>query len=240
MIWKHRLGTFVATLALLATGVSVGGAAGATDPSFQCVVVNADTCTVTIPLTSNMNEQVGSTMPDTKPWFNSEDGGNGPYGLTGPGNPQTTWNGVAGALQGTVWTAILTTNANEPAGSQAVLTFNHVNGSTTTTTTTTTIGVPYSSISDSYPLKVAKGTVATVSATVRPVPAKGHLVLLHRSGANWLRIGSFTYSNATKKWSIKFTWRYPAHAVETFRLEATAAPGLVNTVGGAFKIATLG
>src|SRR5580700_11284945 len=80
----YKLGASVAALSLVATGfASVAGASG--DPTFPCVVVNADTCTVTIPLTSNMNEQVGSTMPDTKPWFFNQGAGQGPYAITGPG-----------------------------------------------------------------------------------------------------------------------------------------------------------
>jgi hypothetical protein len=232
---RNRLGIVVTSLSLVATGLAASASAGAADPSFACVVVNVDTCTVTIPLTSNMNEQVGSTMPDTKPWYMSEGNGQGPYGITGSGNPQTTWNGVAGALQGDVWTAVLTTGSNEPANSQAVLTFAHVNGSTTTTGA----AQPYTSIFESYPLRVLHGALATVTATVRPVPAKGHLLLLRKNGSSWVRIGALTYSTATKKWSIKFRWRFPARASETFRLFATAAPGLSATYGGNFKISTL-
>lgn len=232
----NRLRVLLALSALVVAGVTDIAAAGASDPTFPCVVVNVDTCTVTIPLTSNMNEQVGSSMPDSKPWTMSEANGQGPYGLTGPGNDQTTWDGVGGALQGTVWTAILTTGPSEPAGSQAVLTFTHVTGSTTTTLG----GEPYSSMSYSYPFRVAIGSLATVTATVRPVPARGHLLLLRKSGATWVRVGTFVYTTATKKWTVKFKWRFPAHASESFRVEATSAPGLTTTLGGIFRIATLG
>lgn len=227
----------LAIAALIAPFFAIGFASSANaggDPSFPCVVVNVDNCTVTIPLTSNMNEEVGSTMPDNKPWYNSADAGQGPYGLTGPGNLQTTWNGVGGALQGTVWTAILTTDSNEPAGSEAVLTFSHVNSSTTTTGPAR----PYTSLSESYPLKVADGARATITAVVHPVPARGHLVLQRKSGASWVSMGGFTYSSSTKKWTITFTWRFAQHATETFRLLATSAPGLSTTPGGSFKIST--
>src|SRR5579863_5989509 len=101
--WR-QLSALALTMTFFVTGLSGRAGAGG-DPSFPCVVVNVDTCTVTIPLTSNMNEEVGSTMPDSQPWFENIDAGQGPYGLTGPGNPETTWDGVPGALQGTVWTA---------------------------------------------------------------------------------------------------------------------------------------
>jgi hypothetical protein len=231
---SHRIALAIASISLLTVGYAGSASAGG-DPSFPCVPVNVDNCTVTIPLTSNMNEEVGSTMPDSKPWYNSMDAGQGPYGLTGPGNPQTTWNGVGGALQGTVWTAILTTDANEPANSQAVLTFTHVNSSTTTTGP----AQPYRSMFESYPLKVADGTKATITAVVHPVPAKGHLVLVRKSGTSWVSMGSFTYSAAKRKWSLAFTWRFPRGATETFRLFATAAPGLSATYGGNFKVSTL-
>src|ERR1700722_508055 len=232
---SNRIAIAFVSVSLITVG-SAGYASAGGDPTFQCVPVNVDNCTVTIPLTSNMNEQVGSTMPDNKPWFNSMDAGQGPYGLTGPGNPQTTWDGVGGALQGTVWTAILTTDANEPAGSQAVLTFTHV----TSSTTTTGPAQPYRSMFESYPLRVAVGTRATITAVVHPTPAKGHLVLLRKNGTNWVSMGSFIYSTTTKKWSIAFTWRFPLHATESFRLLPTAAPGLSATYGGTFHVSTLG
>jgi len=235
-IRKHPLAVLLASISVAAVGTVNSTEASAADPTLQCVVVNVDTCTVTIPLTSNMNEQVRSTMPDANPWFMSESNGQGPYAITGPGNPQTTWNGVSGALQGTAWSAVLTTGSGEPAGSQAVLTFAHVKGSTTTTS----VAQPYASISSAYPLGVARGSMATITATVRPVPAKGHLILWRKSGSSWAAIGPFTYSSTLKKWSIRFVWQFPKRAVETFRLLATAAPGLTSTYGGTFKISTLG
>lgn len=233
MNMRNRLGLSVVAITLAMVGIASGASAGG-DPTFQCVSVNVDTCTVTIPLTSNMNEVVGSTMPDSKPWYNSMDAGQGPYGLTGPGNPQTTWNGVGGALQGSVWTAVLTTNAGEPAGSEAVLTFQHV----TSSTTTTGPAQPYTSIFESYPYGAPNGSKATITAVVHPIPSKGHLLLMRKNGTSWASMGAFTYSTATKKWSIKFTWHFPSRATETFRLLATAAPGLSATYGGNFKLHT--
>jgi hypothetical protein len=229
-----KLGASFAAFSLIATGFA-GVASARGDPTFPCVVVNADTCTVTIPLTSNMNEEVGSTMPDNKPWFENVDAGQGPYGITGPGNPDTTWDGVPGALQGSVWTAILTTGAGEPAGSQAVLTFAHV----TSSTTTTGPARPYSSLYETFPYRVAVGALAKITAVVSPVPARGHLELVRKSGSHWVSVGTFTYSARSKRWTITFTWRFPKHATETFRLLATAAPGLSATYGGNFKVATL-
>jgi len=227
-----KLGASFAAFALVATALAGVASAGG-DPTFPCVVVNVDTCTVTIPLTSNMNEQVGSTMPDKKPWFENIDAGQGPYGITGPGNPETTWDGVPGALQGSVWTAILTTGAGEPAGSEAVLTFAHV----TSSTTTTGPAQPYTSLYETYPYRVAVGAIAKITAVVSPVPAKGHLVLLRKSGSRWVSVGAFTYSARSKKWTLAFRWHYPKGAAETFRLLATSAPGLSATYGGNFKVA---
>jgi hypothetical protein len=224
----------VALAVALATTGLAGVAGAGSDPTFACARVDADDCTVTIPLTSNMDERVGSTMPDAQPWYLSEAGGHGPYGITGPGNPQTTWDGVGGATQGTVWSAVLTTGANEPSGSEAVLTFSHV----TPATSTTVAAQPYASLSESYPLRVPDGATATVTATVRPVPPKGHLLLQRRSGSAWVTVGAFTYSTSAKRWTIRFAWHFPRHATETFRLLATATAGLTATDGGPFKIAT--
>jgi hypothetical protein len=232
-VWS-RLAVAAACLSLPTVGLAAVASAGG-DPSFPCVSVDVNTCTVTIALTSNMNETVGSTMPDSQPWYFASTEGNGaPYAITGPGNPQTTWDGVGGAIQGTVWTAILTTGANEPSGGMAAISFVHV-----TSTTSTTVGSQsYSSLYESYPHHARIGSVATVTAVVQPVPNKGHLMLVRRSGASWVRVGTFTYSVASKRWSIKFKWRFPKHATETFRLLATAAPGLTATFGGNFKIST--
>jgi hypothetical protein len=236
MMRRKQLAIAVMGILSLVAINTVGTAAGAgSDPAFACVVVNVDNCTVTIPLTSNMDEQVGSTMPDTQQWYLSEGAGVGPYGLTGEGNPNTTWNGVAGAMSGSVWSALLTTNANEPAGSAAVLTFSHV----TPTTTTTTSVEPYQSISYRYPYRAADGSVATITAVVRPVPAKGDLVLQRKSGSNWVNAGVLSYSLHAKKWTIELRWKFPKHATESFRLLAVAAPGLSATHSGSFKISTL-
>jgi hypothetical protein len=65
-----------------------------------------------------MDEQVGSTMPDLHPWSLNVAGGTeatGGYTLSGPGSPDTSWNGVAGATEGTVWSALLTTGTVTPA-----------------------------------------------------------------------------------------------------------------------------
>jgi hypothetical protein len=197
----RRAGLVATVVAMLATGAA-GVASATSDPSFTCVRVNADTCTVTIPLSSNTDEQVGSTMPDSQPWYLSLLEGQGPYTITDNG---VDWDGTD-ATQGTVWSELLTTGANEPGGSMAVLTFQHVNATTTTAPGTQ----PYSSISYNYPLKVADGASATVTGVVTPVPAKGHLILQRRSGKTWVAVGALTYSPATKKWSIHFVWTSPS------------------------------
>ncbi len=227
-----RRAGLVATVMAMLTLAAAGVTSASPDPSFRCVSVNADTCTVTIPLSSSMDEQVGSTMPDSQPWYLANLAGQGPYTITDNG---VDWDGTD-ATQGTVWSEQLTTDANEPAGSMAVLTFEHVSSTTTTAPGTQ----PYSSISYNYPLKVADGSVATVTGVVAPVPAKGHLILQRRNGSSWVSVGTMSYSGATKKWSIRFTWHFARHAMESFRLVATAAPGLTTTDGGVFKIGTLG
>jgi len=235
------VGRLAASLACAVSFIgSVGGTAAADPVNFTCVVVNVDTCTVTIPLTSNMDEQVGSTMPDTQPWFLTQGKGNGaPYGVTGDGNAMTTWNGIAGGYSGYVWTAYVTTGANEPSGALAVLTFAHV--TSTSTTTTTVSGVqPYSTLTWSYPEVAADNGFATISSTVAPQPAKGAVVLQRKNGATWVRAGVLTYNASTKRWSIKLRWEFPKRARETFRILAEAAPGLSATYSGSFRISTLG
>ncbi|MGD0055994.1 MAG: hypothetical protein ABSC34_11240 [Acidimicrobiales bacterium] len=217
------------------------GSADAAPVNFTCVVVNVDTCTVTIALTSNMDEQVGSTMPDTQPWFLTQVGGNGaPYGVTGDGNALTTWNGVAGASSGDVWTAYVTTGANEAAGAVAVLTFAHVTSTSTTTTTTESGPQPYSSLSWSYPETATVNGFATISSIVKPQPAKGDVILQRRVGATWVRAGVLTYSPSSKRWVIKLKWTYPLRSRETFRILASATPVLSATYSGSFRISTLG
>src|SRR5579862_4863957 len=167
--------------ALIAAGLvplsAVGPATAAPSAvQFACVPATINTCVVTIPLTSNMNEQVGSTMPDKHPWFNSELNGNGkvsaPYTMSGPGAPETFWDGVSGGTQGVVWSALLQTGSNEPSGGDAVLTFQHV---------TALKPRHYTSIAWSAPTSALRHQPVSVTAVVRPVPAKGHVLLQRQS-----------------------------------------------------------
>jgi hypothetical protein len=218
------LGMLVALVALLARSAPASAAAN----PFTCVVLNLNACKVTIPLTSNMNEQVGSTMPDLHPWYLSHGGGSGSgYTLTGE-----TWNGSSVATRGTAWADQLTTGASVTAGSNAQITFRHV--------TPITAAKPYSSISVSYPSRAATGSVVTVTSVVHPVPAKGHLVLQRSSGSKWANVVGFAYNGKSKHWTAKFKWIYPSGASRVFRALAVAAPGLSSTPSGTFLITTSG
>jgi hypothetical protein len=78
----------VAALALAVLPLlAVAAPAAASLSTFPCVVQHAKACVVTIQLTSNMDEQVGSTMPDQHPWtLNIVSGTEGTGGstLSGP------------------------------------------------------------------------------------------------------------------------------------------------------------
>jgi len=224
-------------VALAATAIPLVSAGAATRAAtFTCVVQNANTCVVTIDLTPNMNEQVGSTMPDQHPWFENIVAGSqntGGYSISGPGAPQTYWNGVSGATQGTVWSALLQTPSNEAtSGAYATITFAHVQN--------VAPPKPYSMISASYPLNAVTGSTVTVTAVVHPVPPPGHVILQRLQGTVWKNFVGATYSAATKKWTARFRWPYPKHTSKRFRVAATAAPGLLATAGGPFTISTLG
>jgi len=212
----------------------LGPTAAHADATFSCVASDLNTCVVTIPLTSNMNERITSTMPDTHPWTLSELDGNGvraPYGLTGPGNPDTTWDGVGGAVQGHVFSAILTTDAGEPAGGAAVLTFTHVTPISKPTAKHYTISV-------TAPKHAKKGSHITITAVVKPKPAKGHLLLERKHGSTWVKVKTLTYSTHHKDWAVSVKWEYAKHVSHTYRLLATAATGLKATASRHFTIAT--
>jgi hypothetical protein len=205
--------------------------------SFTCVVQNADTCVVTIPLTSNMDEQVGSTMPDLHPWSVNVAGGTeatGGYTPSGPGSPDTSWNGVAGATEGTVWSALLTTGTVTPGASDAnaVLTFVHV--------TSIAPSRHYSLFSYSYPRTAMTGSIVTVTGIAGPVPPKGHLLVQRRQGATWANVVGFVYDAKTKQWTTSFRWPYSTHTTRTLRQFATATPTLLATPSGPFRISTQG
>jgi len=225
------VGTGVLSLAL--TGSFSVVADAASGPTFQCVAVDANNCTVTIPLTTNVDEQVGSTMPDTRPWYLRQGAGVGPYGLTGPGNPDTYWNGISGASRGSVWSATLTTNANEPANSEAVLTFSHF------TTTPKNAAVHYSSMSYTYPMGAAEASSATITANGTPKPAGGNLVLQRLQASSCVKAAVMTYSASQHDWTVKVRWEYPKNAAETFRVLVLAEKGLLATHTGSFRISTL-
>lgn len=203
--------------------------------NFTCKSKDVNTCVVTIPLTSNMNERVGSTMPDTHDWFMSEAGGNGtvtaPYTMSGPGSPDTKWDGVAGATQGHAWSALLTTGASEPAGGDAVVTFEHV-------TPISSTPKHYKSLKVSAPSTARRHKTITITAVVKPVPAAGHLQLQHKHGSGWKTDKTLTFQSSHHRWITHLTWTAPKHTTVTFRLLAKAAPALKATASKAFNIAT--
>jgi hypothetical protein len=227
----------IAAIVGLASGALLLGTADALPAvaatSFLCVSSDANTCVVTIPLTSDMNETVTSTMPDTQPWSLNEIEGNGtvtaPYELTAD-DFGGDFDGPPGSTEGHVWTEILTTGDNEPAGGDAVLTFNHVQSTPT--------AKPYTSLSWSTPNTAVRGAPVTVTAVVKPLPAKGHVILQRKVGSSWKTFATMTYSAKRHKWSATFKWTAGPHGSVTFRLDATAAPGLLTTTGKAFKIRT--
>jgi hypothetical protein len=209
----------------------LSGTAGA-DVSIPCVRTDINDCTVTIALTSNMDERFTSVMPDKHPWqFNFGRGNGAPYGVTGTGNEQTTWNGVPAALNGTVFSAILTTGSNEPAGGVAVLGFGHV--------TPIKPATPYNSVFVAAPARAVQGSVITIHAVVIPVPAKGHVILQRNAGKSWANASALTYVATTRLWTVSMKWLYPKNTTRAFRLLATAAPGLSATYSKVFRISTL-
>jgi hypothetical protein len=98
----------------------------------------------------------------------------------------------------------------------------------------------YPSFSYSYPRSAATGSIVTVTGTVQPAPPKGRLVRQRPQGAAWANVVGFTYRSKTKRWTSSFRWSDPKHIVRTFRLFATAAPGLRATPSGPFRISTVG
>ena len=236
---NHRLAASLTAAALLlgaaplalAGTAAAASAAGPTAVKFTCKAKNATTCVVRIPLKSHMDEQVGSTMPNrTHPWYlhlSAGSTGTGGYGLSGPGAPDTYWDGKSGGTQGYVWSANLTTG-KETSGGYASLTFAHVK----------VVAKRYTSFTASYPSTAATGSIVLITSAVHPVPPKGHLLVQRRDGSTWKNVVSCTYSAKTKKWSSRFRWTYPAHTTKKFRLYAKAAPGLLATPGGTFTIST--
>lgn len=213
--------------------LGASSASPAAAQSFTCVLSNANTCVVTIPLTSNMDETVTSTMPDTQPWTLSEAGGDGtvnpPYELTNDACGGD-FDGGCGSTEGHVWTAILTTGPNEPPGGAAVLTFVHV--------TSDAPAKPYTVVSYSAPNTAVRHQPVTITGTAKPKPAKGHFVMQSKSGSSWKTVETLVYKSKLHAWSTTFTWTAAKHATITYRLEATAAPGLLATPTSTFKIRT--
>ncbi len=235
---RIRVGLCTAVVGAGLLPLSAAGAASAapTAVQFTCVSATINTCVVTIPLTSSMNEQVGSTMPDHHPWFNSELDGNGkvsaPYTMSGPGAPDTYWDGVSGGTQGVVWSALLQTGPNEPSGGDAVLTFQHV---------TPLKAKHYASISWSAPSTAVRHQTVSVTAVVKPLPPKGHVQLQRQNGKSWVKVATMKFASKRHDWTAHFTWTARKHAKVRFRIFAAAAPPLLlATAGPAFTIRTTG
>jgi hypothetical protein len=224
----------VAPAAVAAAGVlmpvaEVAAAAPASTP-VTCVVANLNKCVVTIPLTSDMNEELSSTMPDDHPWYFNEGGGNSvhaPYTLTDPG-----WDGSDANTSGHVWDAQLTTGDDEPTGGAAVLTFRHVNSISKPTRK------PYAISQISAPTRAKHGARVSITAVVAPKPATGHLLLQRKKAKKWVTAKTMTFDASRKKWIAHLKWTDAAHTSTTFRLDATAAAGLATTHSHTFRIAT--
>ena len=230
------LSAAVMSAGLLPLSAVVAASAAPTAVQFTCVSATINSCVVTIPLTSDMNEQVGSTMPDHHPWFNSELDGNGkvvaPYTMSGPGAPETFWDGVSGGTQGVVWSALLQTGPNEPAGGDAVLTFQHV---------TPLKAKHYASISWSAPTTALRHQTVSITAVVKPVPPRGHVQLQRLSGKSWVKVTTLKFESKHHDWATHFTWTARKHTKVRFRIFAAAAPSLLlATAGPAFTIKTTG
>jgi hypothetical protein len=207
-----------------------GMSAAHADTAVTCKPSNLNTCVVTIPLTSDMNEELSSTMPDNNPWFLNEADGNSvhaPYSLIDPG-----WDGSDANTSGHVWDAQLTTGDNEPAGGTAVLTFRHVKSISKPTPTR------YKFSHLSAPARAKRGATVTIAAAVTPKPAKGHLLLQRESGRKWIRAKTLAYDSRHKKWVTHLTLTGRAHTTTTYRLEATAAKGLKAAHSHTFRITT--
>ena len=113
-----------------------------------------------------------------------------------------------------------------------MLTFQHV--------PTTTTAQPYTSLSWTTPNTAFRGQPVTVKATVKPQPAKGHLILQRKLGSAWKTFAIMKFNAKTHHWATTFTWPTKPPKSETFRLDATAAPGLLTTTGKPFAIRTAG
>lgn len=231
--WAAKLAVAATVLAVVPiASATASSAAAPPSKQFTCVAKGANSCVVTIDLTSNMNEQVGSTMPNrTHKWSLTLYGGpqgKGGYTMSGPGAPQTYWDGKSAGTEGYTWSALLTTGTVS-SGDEAVLTFNHVAAAP---------AKHYKSFNYSYTSKVFTSAPVTITATVTPRPAKGHLLIQRLDAKKWTNVVGCTFSTKLKSWSCTFRWKYPKHTTKEFRLLATAAPGLLATASPAFKIST--
>ena len=180
------------------------------------------------------------TMLDSNLWYLSLLAGSGaPYGITGPGSDTGYWDGVPNTTEGSVFTTILTTGDNEPTGN-AVITFVHVTpiSSTSTTTTTKPTTKPYTYISVIAPRRPRHGAMATFTSIVRPLPPPGHVILQRRVGSAWVNVAYMTFSMKLKVWTSTLRWVYARRSIQTFRIAATAAPGLLTSYGGSVQITT--
>ncbi len=219
----------VAAIAGSAPLLTVPAGAAARATSVTCVVKDANDCVVTLSnLTSNMSEQLTSTMPDhVRAWYLHLLGG-----VTGKGGYEITesgWDGHTSATTGHVWSALFSTGTVE-AGDDAVLTFSHVKAAPAR---------HYRSFTYSYTSKAFTGGTVTISdVVVTPVPPKGHLLVQRLDGRAWKNVLKLTYSAKAKSWSGHFAWPYPKHTTHRYRLLALAAPGLLTTAGPSFTIST--
>jgi hypothetical protein len=209
-----------------ALGSVIAPSAAYADTTVTCVPVDVNNCTITIALTSDMNEELSSTMPDSHPWYLNELEGNAvhaPYEITDPG-----WDGSDANTSGHVWDGQLTTGDNEPAGGTAILTFRHLKPTSK----------PYVFDMLSVPSRTTHGAAVTVSASVTPKPKKGHLLLQCMSRTKWKELKALSYNAHHKIWVAHLKWTATAHTVVTCRLQATASTGFATTNSHTFRVRT--
>ena len=147
--------------------------------------------------------------------------------ISGPGAPQTYWNGKSGGTKGTVWSALLTTG-KVSSGDKAILTFSHVSST----------AKHYREFNYTYPSKAFVGGTETITATVTPKPPAGHLLVQQLVSSKWSNVVTCVYVMKSKDWSARSSWHLAHHQSGHFRLLATAAPGLLTTASLPFVIGT--
>ena len=194
----------LAAAAVLAWSLGVAAATSADAQgslTVACVPSSPTVCVATVPLTSNMDVNLTLTFPPNDGFNVGNDNGTGPYGIMPPG-------GYSSGI-GSSWTAVLTTDTNEPAGAVAVFTVTITPLSSSTTIPSKKLPAPINVAFAPNGWGLSAGAKAQLAALAKKVKVDAHVTFTGYAKSDYLvarnrarSAADYFYSRVNVYWTI--------------------------------------